>query len=88
MTRLALALALAALVVFSAGASVAQQCSPACDLDGDGYSARPGDYVAFFNALGSSKGTVKFRASADLDDDGAVSMSDFSLLLKFCPIGS
>lgn len=85
MTRLAIALA--ALVVFSAGASLAQQCSLACDLDGDGATGTPADYGVFFASFGKAKGDPAYNAKADLDGDGSVTPSDWSLLTRFCPLG-
>jgi len=69
-------------------AGPAAECNKrACDLDRDGTGSRPGDYLAFFNSLGSSKSDTAYNSRADFDGDGAVTSEDYSVLLKFCPLG-
>lgn len=82
-----LIVAFAALIVFAASAASAQQCSPACDLNGDGTPASPGDYIALFGSLGKSPQDPSYVAAADLDGSGTVTSADFGLMLKFCPLG-
>jgi hypothetical protein len=57
------------------------------DLDGDGAPGTPSDYGVFLGSFGKSKGQPGFNAQADLDSDGAVTSTDWSLLVKFCPLG-
>lgn len=84
-----LALALAVAVLMAGVATSARAaCSPACDLDGDGATGTPSDYGVFFGAFGKKAGERGFNAKADLDGDGAVAPNDWSLMLKFCPLGA
>lgn len=83
----ALALAVALLmagVATSAGAA----CSPACDLDGDGATGTPSDYGVFLGSFGKKAGEQGYNSRADLDGDGAVTPTDWALMMKFCPLGT
>jgi hypothetical protein len=65
----------------------AAACSPACDLNGDGLRATVQDYAVFLGAFGTKQGDAKFVAAADLDGNRSVTVADFGLLNKFCPLG-
>jgi hypothetical protein len=75
-------------VTVAATAGQQAECSKrACDLDRDGHGSLLGDYGVLFAAFGKVKGEAGYDPRADLDGDGAVTATDFSLLQKFCPLG-
>lgn len=83
----AVALITCAILAFGCLADAyAQQCSPACDVNGDGVSPAATDYGAFFASFNKKTGDAGFNARADLDGNGAVTSADFGLLLRFCPL--
>ncbi len=74
--------------VIAMSASVAKaNCSPACDLNGDGARGTVLDYSAFLTSFGSKKGDAKFLPAADLDGNGSITAADWGTLNKFCPLG-
>lgn len=79
-------LGLAVIAAAAAAPAPAQQCSPACDVNGDGVSPAATDYGAFFASYNKKTGDAGFNARADLDGNGSVTAADFSLLLRFCPL--
>lgn len=80
-----LVLAMVALIGSCSTAEAA--CSPACDLNGDGLRATTQDYAVMLGAFGTKQGDPKYAAAADLDGNRAVTVADWGLLNKFCPLG-
>lgn len=77
----------ALLAVAWSSSALAQACSPACDIDGDGVSkTTASDYVVFLSSYGKSSKTPGFVAAADLDGDGTVTPDDWGMLNQFCPL--
>lgn len=68
-------------------AARAQQCSMACDINGDALpTVSIQDYAAFNASYGKKTGDAGFNARADLNGDGTISIADYGLMLKFCPL--
>jgi len=71
---------IAAGVVFFASAVFAQS-NCATDYNGDGVTD-DADVEIFNSALGARSGDDNFIAQADLDEDGEVTLLDYSILLS------
>ena len=69
----------ASVILFAASAS-AQSCGNT-DLNGDG-ATDAADVEIFQSALGSQDGDDNYLAAADFDGNGAVTASDYGVLLS------
>lgn len=74
-------------LLFAAPALADHQCSPVCDIDGDGVSVTQDDYMALLQSLRKARGQEGFNPNADLDNSGTVTLLDWGLLNQFCPLG-
>lgn len=78
-------LTIALLLIVCATSAKAHEIA-ACDLNGDGVGATSADYVTLLEHIGASRPDPRFDARADLDRDGGITVVDFSLLQRFCPL--